>query len=699
MRRSPSSSTTATAPSPRRCITESPHIPSRSTPPISTATATSISPPRITTTITNVSVLLNNGDGTFASPVNYAVGTHPPSVFTADLDGDGDRDLVTANYDSDNVSVLLNNGNGTFAAAVQYSAGSGPWSAFPADLDGDNDVDLAVANYDNAKVAILSSDLNDVVAFQLTDPGDMTAGTRLAYAVSRVDQDGDPVTTGSDTVSLYTDSSGSGPHFYDAASGGSAITSRTIGPGASSAAFWYADETAGDWTVTVSDNAAAPDGAVGIDDDVDAVMVSSPPAPEPPPQPRVTEPEGSAPTEIEAYYLEGGCSPDATATLHIHAHSAAWYRVGPTSDLENLPWLNFDGVMADTDVEFPAEDGNYSTYFQFRSPSYDVSPVQSESIRVDLTNNCAAPPHEHELREGRIVAPELDEACIADFAHAAVLPYLVFPDGRALKPGSAAVRVESVSASETSYAFDADGDGQFEDVIVHIEHFESKAYAHIPSATSTAAYALRAVVFAGDLAVDDLPLWTDVSGAVGEEWSFDLDAYPEICSVEKVYHPHPGDLVRGQSGQVAYIGTDFKRHTFPEPSVLVSWFGDAPQIRTWPNYHLARFPVGQNVTIRPGRAVQVRTTLEYHLVAQQRTLRRVISEGVLQALFGPTWAQTSVWLVNTIFFGDYVIGQNVADVATVEPVPSETTIDEELGLPSPGELIDEHSAFPSGGAP
>ena len=54
-------------------------------------------------------------NGTFADKVDYDVGYNPLSVFSADLDGDGDNDLAVANYGSDNVSVLLNNGNGTFA--------------------------------------------------------------------------------------------------------------------------------------------------------------------------------------------------------------------------------------------------------------------------------------------------------------------------------------------------------------------------------------------------------------------------------------------------------------------------------------------------------------------------------------------------------------------------------------------------------
>jgi len=56
----------------------------------------------------NVSVLLNNGDGTFAAEVLYGAGDYSYSVTAADLDGDGDLDLATANLASSNVSILFN---------------------------------------------------------------------------------------------------------------------------------------------------------------------------------------------------------------------------------------------------------------------------------------------------------------------------------------------------------------------------------------------------------------------------------------------------------------------------------------------------------------------------------------------------------------------------------------------------------------
>ncbi len=108
----------------------------------------------------NVSVLLNNGDGTFAPKVDYLAGDGPQSIFSGDLDADGDSDLAVANAGPccsypGNVSVLLSNGDGTFAPKAGYIAGSLASSAFGGDLDGDGNKGLAVANYNSNTVSVL----------------------------------------------------------------------------------------------------------------------------------------------------------------------------------------------------------------------------------------------------------------------------------------------------------------------------------------------------------------------------------------------------------------------------------------------------------------------------------------------------------------------------------------------------------------
>jgi hypothetical protein len=89
--------------------------------------------------------------------VDYGAGNGANSVFSADLDGDTDLDLAVATYNGNSVSILKNNGDGTFQTAVNYGAGTTPLSVFCADLDGDTDLDLAVANWNSHNVSILEN--------------------------------------------------------------------------------------------------------------------------------------------------------------------------------------------------------------------------------------------------------------------------------------------------------------------------------------------------------------------------------------------------------------------------------------------------------------------------------------------------------------------------------------------------------------
>jgi hypothetical protein len=102
----------------------------------------------------SVSVLLGNGDGTFAGQVSYEAGDGPTAVAIGDFNGDAVPDLAVANVDSDDVSVLLGNGDGTFAAHTTHGTGQGPAAVAIADLNGDDDADLAVANFASDEVSV-----------------------------------------------------------------------------------------------------------------------------------------------------------------------------------------------------------------------------------------------------------------------------------------------------------------------------------------------------------------------------------------------------------------------------------------------------------------------------------------------------------------------------------------------------------------
>ncbi|MBM3234809.1 hypothetical protein FJZ31_00780 [Candidatus Poribacteria bacterium] len=105
-----------------------------------------------------LSVYINKMEGTFSKPINYATERWPYSIHVTDVDGDGYNDIIVANTNQNNVSVFKNNGDGTFQTRVNFSVGGSPWSIFANDFDADGDLDCVVTNIDNNTVSILAND-------------------------------------------------------------------------------------------------------------------------------------------------------------------------------------------------------------------------------------------------------------------------------------------------------------------------------------------------------------------------------------------------------------------------------------------------------------------------------------------------------------------------------------------------------------
>jgi hypothetical protein len=93
-----------------------------------------------------VGVFLGNGDGTFTTMMNYSTGkeSEPWWVALGDVNNDNVLDIVSANIGSDTVGILLGNGDGTFATVVNYSTLGHSLSVAVGDIDNDNHLDLVV---------------------------------------------------------------------------------------------------------------------------------------------------------------------------------------------------------------------------------------------------------------------------------------------------------------------------------------------------------------------------------------------------------------------------------------------------------------------------------------------------------------------------------------------------------------------------
>jgi len=103
-----------------------------------------------------VAILLNQGNGTFDSPLNTVLPSDSASgLVTADFNGDGYADLAVGS--DQEIAILLGNGDGTFAQ--QSATASVPANLIvSADFNGDGIADLATANQNAVNVLLGNGD-------------------------------------------------------------------------------------------------------------------------------------------------------------------------------------------------------------------------------------------------------------------------------------------------------------------------------------------------------------------------------------------------------------------------------------------------------------------------------------------------------------------------------------------------------------
>jgi hypothetical protein len=176
-------------------------------------------------------------------------------------------------------------GNVTISSSANMVSGGGETSSFAAGVLSSHSLSLQTSGSGKTITAVSVDDpsatgtanialINPNVQYKLvlSAPANFLVGSRASYTITRKDYYDNPTTSGAMTI--YLSASGSTGQFYDAASGGSTITSLTIPDGQSAVSFWFTATSASNYTITASD-ASPADGNTGLHDATDAISATA----------------------------------------------------------------------------------------------------------------------------------------------------------------------------------------------------------------------------------------------------------------------------------------------------------------------------------------------------------------------------------------------------------------------------------------
>jgi hypothetical protein len=111
-----------------------------------------------------VTVLLGDGKGQFHEPAGspFVAGHLPNDIAIADMNGDGNPDLVIADHQSPFLTILLGDGKGGFHAApgspVDVHSHPHPHGVVAADFDGDGHPDVVTDSWGTNQIELLLGD-------------------------------------------------------------------------------------------------------------------------------------------------------------------------------------------------------------------------------------------------------------------------------------------------------------------------------------------------------------------------------------------------------------------------------------------------------------------------------------------------------------------------------------------------------------
>ena len=100
-----------------------------------------------------ISILYGKGDGTFNDGPSLEIEPSPFTITIADLDGDGQPELVDGTRDNDRVRIWRADGAGSFEVADDFES-RGPFDIATADLNGDGHPEIIATNFGGSALSV-----------------------------------------------------------------------------------------------------------------------------------------------------------------------------------------------------------------------------------------------------------------------------------------------------------------------------------------------------------------------------------------------------------------------------------------------------------------------------------------------------------------------------------------------------------------
>jgi hypothetical protein len=159
------------------------------------------------------------------------------------------------------------------------------------------------------------------------------------------------------------------------------------------------------------------------------------------------------------------------------------------------------------------------------------------------------------------------------------------------------------------------------------------------------------------------------------------------CLPSPLFAASAGDLVKiSGNPAVYYLGADGERYVFPTAATYFTWYEDFASVKVISDLEMASFPIGGNVTYRPGtRMVKIQSDPKVYAVSRGGLLRHVGTEAIALCLYGGNW-NAQIDDVPDAFFVDYAVGTPITDCVSFDVGAERAatpTIEDDVAPPPP----------------